>query len=77
MPEFMYMLYACEQQLNFLNCPTFKNSSLCEKTYSFVQKTDQCTLKYEKEKFMRQEFWFYEEVIEETDEFQCIYYQLF
>jgi hypothetical protein len=77
MPEFIYMVFACQQHLNFLSCPTFKNTSICEKTYELVKNSEECVLKYENEKFMRQEFWFIDEISEESDEQDCILYQLF
>lgn len=77
MPEFIYMVLACQQHLNFLNCPVFKNTSLCHKMYKFVQQTDNCILKYESRKFMQQEFWFFKEMPEESDEIECLVWQLF
>lgn len=77
MPEFMYMTFACQQHMNFLNCPNFKNTSICKKTYELVQSKEMCVLNYDNEKFMRQEFWFIDEIVEESDELDCIVYQLF
>ncbi|CAG9810893.1 unnamed protein product [Chironomus riparius] len=77
MPEFIYMVFACQQHLNFLSCPTFKNTSICKKAYDLVKNNEECVLKYENHKFMRQEFWFIDEISEESDELDCIIYQLF
>jgi hypothetical protein len=77
MPQFMYMMFACERKYNFLNCPTYLNSTDCALTKEIVEKSTTCAHNYDGEYFMRQEFWWWEDLLEETDHFPCLVWQLF
>lgn len=73
----MYMTYACQQQQNFINCPTFENTTHCAKTMEIVTSAKECTIKYKDHKFIRQDFWFFEEPDDENDWLDCVIWQLF
>jgi hypothetical protein len=76
MPEFMYAMFACESHENFLNCPTFQNTTHCRELKRFVETTKDCSIKYDNKTFLQQEFWFNDEVYEEGDNFECLVTQL-
>ena len=80
----MYMMYPCEHYYNFINCPTFQNTSFCQKTLELAKEiskaddTTGCSIKYENSSFfVKQDFWYYEDIEEEDNAFDCVIWQLF
>ncbi|KAG5669156.1 hypothetical protein PVAND_017051 [Polypedilum vanderplanki] len=76
MPEFMYMMFACEQYENFMNCPTFENTTHCLELKEYVKEPKSCSLSYGGKKYPQHELWFVDEIYEEGDNFDCIIWQL-